>query len=85
MTQLSAGFRQRRLEPYGLAFTKDNSLFGNLPDTNPGSLQILDDRDRGATATRRLSNGPEGGGVRVVSAVRKVQPGDIHALFDQPD
>jgi hypothetical protein len=47
-------------------------------------LKVLDNCDRSAALFRRLPNGLDGGGMRGVSAVGKVQPGGIHALFDQP-
>lgn len=85
MTQLSARFRQRRLEPHRLAFTQFDASLGNFSDTDPWSLQILDDRDRRPPLLRSLPNGFDGGGVRGVGAVGKVQPGGIHALFEQSD
>src|SRR5215831_678982 len=84
MTKLSAGSRENRLQPHGLAFTQDDSGVVDLADTDPWTLKILDDRHGSPTSLRRLANGLDGSGMGGMTAVREIQPGGIHALFDQP-
>ena len=85
MAKLSAGSRQPCLQPHGLVFTQYDPSIGDLADTDPRSLDILNDRDGSPTVVCRFANGLDGSGMRRVCAVGKVQAGGIHALFDQPD
>ena len=84
MAQLSARTSQDRLESDRLLFLQDDACVRNFADTDSRPLKILNDRHGSATLVRGFANGLDGRGMRGMSAVGKVQPGGIHALFDQP-
>ena len=81
---LSSRPQQPPHKPDSLIGYQHDPGFRKHPETNTGSLQILQHGDRRVATVRHCSNGFQRGGVALLRAMRKIQARDIHAGLDQP-